>query len=128
MMHGDEKSDPAIVAIRTNADGIRREKPANEGGQLPEELVDPRGGRGERDRARHATDTEPAADRLSLHRSASQLDPGKTRLIEFGRHAAKNRRVSGLGKPETFDFPARITQRCNTQAVVRPIGPRGLKV
>jgi RNA-directed DNA polymerase len=44
------------------------------------------------------------ADRLSLHRSASRLDPGKTRLIEFGRHAAKNRRARGLGKPETFDF------------------------
>jgi group II intron reverse transcriptase/maturase len=44
------------------------------------------------------------ADRLSLHRSASRLDPGKTRLIEFGRHAAKDRRARGLGKPETFDF------------------------
>jgi hypothetical protein len=44
------------------------------------------------------------ADRLSLHRSASRLDPGKTRLIEFGRHAVKNRRVRGLGKPATFDF------------------------
>jgi RNA-directed DNA polymerase len=32
------------------------------------------------------------------------LHPGKTRLIEFGRHAAKNRRARGLGKPETFDF------------------------
>jgi RNA-directed DNA polymerase len=42
MMHGDEKSDPAIVAIRTNADGIHREKPANEGGQPPEELAEPR--------------------------------------------------------------------------------------
>jgi hypothetical protein len=30
--------------------------------------------------------------------------PGKTRLIEFGRHAAKNRRARGLGKPETFSF------------------------
>jgi hypothetical protein len=60
MMHGDEKSDPAIVAIRTNADGIHREKPANEGGQPPEELVEPRGGgQGERDRARHAPDTGP---------------------------------------------------------------------
>jgi group II intron reverse transcriptase/maturase len=45
------------------------------------------------------------ADRLSLHRSASRLDPEKTRLIEFGRHAAKNRRARGLGKPETFNFP-----------------------
>ena len=34
---------------------------------------------------------------LSLH-------PDKTRLIEFGRHAAANREKSGLGKPETFTF------------------------
>ena len=34
---------------------------------------------------------------LSLH-----LD--KTRLIEFGRFAAVNRKRRGLGKPETFDF------------------------
>jgi hypothetical protein len=32
------------------------------------------------------------------------LHPGKTRLIEFGRHAAKDRRARGLGKPETFNF------------------------
>ncbi len=29
---------------------------------------------------------------------------GKTRLIEFGRHAASCRRRRGQGKPETFDF------------------------
>ena len=34
---------------------------------------------------------------LSLH-------PDKTRLIEFGRHAAANRERRGLGKPETFKF------------------------
>jgi RNA-directed DNA polymerase len=34
---------------------------------------------------------------LSLH-------PEKTRLIEFGRFAAVNRRQRGLGKPETFNF------------------------
>jgi RNA-directed DNA polymerase len=28
----------------------------------------------------------------------------KTRLIEFGRFAAKNRQACGVGKPETFDF------------------------
>ncbi len=32
------------------------------------------------------------------------LHPQKTRLIEFGRHAAANRRGRGLGKPETFNF------------------------
>jgi group II intron reverse transcriptase/maturase len=33
-----------------------------------------------------------------------ELHPDKTRLIEFGRFAAENRRKRGLGKPETFDF------------------------
>ncbi|EQD53614.1 RNA-directed DNA polymerase (Reverse transcriptase), partial [mine drainage metagenome] len=32
------------------------------------------------------------------------LHPKKTRLIEFGRHAARNRAARGLGKPETFNF------------------------
>ncbi len=33
-----------------------------------------------------------------------ELHPEKTRLIEFGRLAAANRKRAGLGKPETFDF------------------------
>ena len=33
-----------------------------------------------------------------------ELHPAKTRLIEFGRFAEKNRKRKGLGKPETFDF------------------------
>ena len=33
-----------------------------------------------------------------------ELHPGMTRLIEFGRHAARNRAARGEGKPETFDF------------------------
>jgi len=33
-----------------------------------------------------------------------ELHPDKTRLIEFGRFAAQNRRERGLKKPETFDF------------------------
>jgi group II intron reverse transcriptase/maturase len=33
-----------------------------------------------------------------------ELAPDKTRLIEFGRYAAKNRVRRGQGKPETFDF------------------------
>jgi hypothetical protein len=32
------------------------------------------------------------------------LHPDKTRLIRFGRHAAKQRQKLGEGKPETFDF------------------------
>ena len=33
-----------------------------------------------------------------------RLHPDKTRLIEFGRFAAENRKRRGQGKPETFDF------------------------
>ncbi len=33
-----------------------------------------------------------------------KLHPEKTRLIEFGRHAAASRRAAGSGKPETFNF------------------------
>ena len=43
---------------------------------------------------------------LELHRD-------KTRLIEFGRFAARDRRLRGLGKPETFDFLG-FTHICGT--------------
>jgi RNA-directed DNA polymerase len=33
-----------------------------------------------------------------------ELHPDKTRLIEFGRHAAERRAARRVGKPETFDF------------------------
>jgi hypothetical protein len=33
-----------------------------------------------------------------------ELHPDKTRLIEFGRHAAARRAARGLGRSETFDF------------------------
>jgi group II intron reverse transcriptase/maturase len=33
-----------------------------------------------------------------------ELHPEKTRLLEFGRYAAENRKRRGLEKPETFDF------------------------
>jgi RNA-directed DNA polymerase len=35
---------------------------------------------------------------------ALELHPDKTRLIEFGRFAARDRTARRLGKPETFDF------------------------
>ena len=39
------------------------------------------------------------------------LHPDKTRLIRFGRHAAKQRERRGEGKPETFDFLASVCCR-----------------
>jgi group II intron reverse transcriptase/maturase len=41
-------------------------------------------------------------ERLGMY--SLSLHPEKTRLIEFGRHAAINRKRRGLGKPETFSF------------------------
>lgn len=67
-----------------------------------------------------------------------ELHPDKTRLIEFGRHAARNRKARGLGKPETFDFlgfthicaktktgrfwPRRITIAKRMRAKLREVG------
>ena len=42
--------------------------------------------------------------RARLEKFALSLHPDKTRLIEFGRHAADNRGKRGLGMPETFNF------------------------
>jgi len=42
--------------------------------------------------------------RARLEEFALTLHPDKTRLIEFGRHAADRRARAGLGKPETFKF------------------------
>lgn len=39
-----------------------------------------------------------------MHKFGLTLNTSKTRLIEFGRFAASNRRRRGAGKPETFDF------------------------
>ena len=44
------------------------------------------------------------AMRGRLEEFSLSLHPEKTRLIEFGRHAAVNRKRRGLGKPGTFDF------------------------
>jgi group II intron reverse transcriptase/maturase len=44
------------------------------------------------------------AMRDRLKEFALTLHPEKTRLIEFGRHAAANRERRGLGKPESFTF------------------------
>jgi RNA-directed DNA polymerase len=42
------------------------------------------------------------AERLA--KFALELHPEKTRLLEFGPHAAERRARKGLGKPETFNF------------------------
>ena len=54
----------------------------------------------------HETDGRRFLDmmRERLGEFALALHPEKTRLIEFGRFAANNRKARGLGKPETFKF------------------------
>ena len=44
------------------------------------------------------------AMRERLQKFSLSLHPEKTRLLEFGRHAATNRKRRGLGKPATFNF------------------------
>ena len=54
----------------------------------------------------HETDARRflGAMRERLEKFALSLHPDKTRLIEFGRHAANQRAQRGLGKPESFSF------------------------
>ena len=54
----------------------------------------------------HRRDAEQflAEMRERFARFGLELHPDKTRLIEFGRYAANNRKARGQGKPETFDF------------------------
>ena len=54
----------------------------------------------------HETDARRFLDAMRgrLGEFALSLHSEKTRLIEFGRFAAENRKRCGLGKPETFDF------------------------
>ena len=48
-----------------------------------------------------------------LQKFGLELHPDKTRLIEFGREAAENRKQRGEGKPEVFDFLG-FTHLCGT--------------
>jgi group II intron reverse transcriptase/maturase len=54
----------------------------------------------------HRSDAERFLEELRerFAKFTLELHPDKTRLIEFGRFAAENRRRRGEGKPETFDF------------------------
>jgi RNA-directed DNA polymerase len=54
----------------------------------------------------HREDAERFRDELGgrFAKFGLELHPDKTRLIEFGRHAARNRAARGEGTPETFDY------------------------
>lgn len=51
--------------------------------------------------------------RQRLQKFGLELHPQKTRIIEFGRFAARNRKAQGRGKPETFAFLG-FTHICGT--------------
>jgi RNA-directed DNA polymerase len=51
------------------------------------------------------------AFRERLAKFGLELHPEKTRLIEFGRFAARDREQRGEGKPETFTFLG-FTHQC----------------
>ena len=50
-----------------------------------------------------APGTDPYV-RMRFEQFGLELHGEKTRLLEFGRHAAERRQRRGLGKPETFSF------------------------
>jgi len=54
----------------------------------------------------HRADAEAclAAWRTRLRQFGLDLHPDKTRLLEFGRFAMRDRKERGMRKPETFDF------------------------
>jgi len=54
----------------------------------------------------HESDARRFLDAMRdrLGKFALSLHPDKTRLMEFGRFAATDRKLRGLGKPETFTF------------------------
>jgi RNA-directed DNA polymerase len=65
----------------------------------------------------HKADADLFLDELRgrFAESGLELHPGKTRLIESGRRAARDRAGRGEGKPETSAFPG-FTRICATSA------------
>ena len=64
----------------------------------------------------HRAEAEACLEELRARfaRFGLKLHDGKTRLIEFGRFAASNRKRRGEKRPETFDFPG-FTHKCATR-------------
>ena len=62
----------------------------------------------EQDARRFLVELRPRLAKFGL-----ELHPDKTRLIEFGRFAARDRAARGRGRPETFDFLG-FTHICGT--------------
>jgi RNA-directed DNA polymerase len=63
----------------------------------------------------HGHEAERFLEQLQerLQKFGLELNPDKTRLIEFGRYAAERRNKRGQGRPETFNFLG-FTHICGT--------------
>ena len=84
--------------------------------EAAEERTSPKGNGGETAAARTLRRDTASTGLAGVRRAAQQsksvrfgafslsLHPGKTRLIEFGRHAAAELKKRGIGRPETFAF------------------------
>jgi group II intron reverse transcriptase/maturase len=62
-----------------------------------------------------------------LQKFGRELHPDKTRLMEFGRYAAENRKQRGEGKPEVFNFLGFPHIGGKTRKAGRFIVKRGLR-
>ncbi len=108
-MHADGESDDSIVPMKQAHKGSILIGPV--GTPMATEVCERRRDhRPLRRRLRHGFPI-PGRRRAVPSRTArapakvrSGTAPGKTRMIEFGRFAAENRKRRGDGKPETFDF------------------------
>ena len=59
--------------------------------------------------------------RKRLGKFGLELHPDKTRLIEFGKFAERDRQQKGEGKPEMFDFLGfSVLQKCTGKEVAWP--------
>ena len=76
----------------------------------------------------HRTDAERFLRefRERLAKFGLELHADKTRLIEFGRFAARDRKQRGEGKPETFTFLG-FTHFCGQRSARRPSSSGGLR-
>ena len=88
MMNEPEESDSVVVAIRTNAVGIRREKPTNKTEQSVAEPVEPRTGtKGNVDQqsTRRAQDRESVSQALERVRKAARQRPSVRFAVRHSR-------------------------------------------
>src|SRR5882757_2354953 len=118
MMHGHEKSDSVIVAVKPANKAVHPAAEQSAAEAFAAEPGEPRAEtKGNADQqtmpwAQSQTNMPRALDRIrevARERKKEKfislsLPPEKTRLIEFGRFAAERRKRRGLGKPETFNF------------------------